>query len=216
MTTPANEPAPTPTPAPAVEPAPTPIPEPKKTPEIDVTAVAAKNRALEGQLSDLQKKIDEQKTLDMKKNEEWKTLAEDYETKYTAEQKKTSTIMESIKSDKRTNAITREAAKLGIREDAMPDLDLIDFSTDILIEQTDTGRYNVIGAEKAAQKLKEMRPHWFNANAPKFDSNTPTTTSTGQVTIKDVQKAEIESKKTGDLSGYKAILLQFKQQGANK
>lgn len=209
MTTPNDDPKPTPSPEPT--PTPEPTPEPTPAPDVDVTAITAKNRAMETQIADLQKKIDEQRTLDMKKNEEWQTLAEENETKYLAEQKKTATILESIKSDKRANAITKEAAKLGIREEALEDLDLIDFSSDILIEQTDTGRYNVIGAAKAAQKLKEMRPHWFDASAPKFDSTTPTTTSTGQPSIQDIRAAEAEAKKTGDSTKYRELLLRFKQ-----
>ncbi len=63
---------------------------------------------------------------------------------------------------------------------------------EVEVEETDSGRFLVSGADKAIERLKKKKPHWFkDAKAPNFNGGggrKPTVE--GALTADDVAKAE--------------------------
>ncbi len=134
------------------------------------------------------------------------------------EAKEAKTELQNLKQglirEKKLSAIKAEAAKLKILPSALDDLELQDWS-EVQIEATSTGKINVLNAQKAVERFKTTKPHWFEGtSAPNVNTTTPTTVTSdsGKVTHEDLNKAEALAKKSGDYSAYKAMTLKFKEQ----
>lgn len=69
--------------------------------------------------------------------------------------------------------IEKAAMKMGIRKEALYDLDLLDKS-DVEVETTDRGNVNILGAEEFVNEIKATRPHWFqDMGAPVVNTANP-------------------------------------------
>ena len=80
----------------------------------------------------------------------------------------------SVLEDKKLSVVRELAMKKNIREAALDDLDMIDMSA-VIVETTDQGRYNVLGADSFVDKLKSAKPHWFvDATPPTVNNGTGT------------------------------------------
>lgn len=151
----------------------------------------------------------------LKNEQKWKELAEIKEREANEANDKFNRLNSAVVTDRKMAVIRAEAIKLGLLPSAIDDLESMNWS-DVTVEATSTGRVNVIGAAKAVERFKTLKPHWFRGlEAPGVNTNTPGVVpgaAAGQVTLKDVQAAEAEAKKTGDYSKYKETLLRFRAQ----
>jgi hypothetical protein len=109
------------------------------------------------------------------------------------------------------------AQTLGIRKDALNDLDLLDFD-EVIVETTSSGNINIIGADSAVKKLKSERPHWFGSKVGRnVNGNTGDVIDDGikKLTLKDVRTAEEKARKSrskDDEDAYKKLLFQYRDQ----
>jgi hypothetical protein len=99
----------------------------------------------------------------------------------------------------------------------MGDIDLIDLD-DVVVETTSTGKVNILGADSFAEKLKTLKPHWFEVKGTTVvNSNTPRVEgSAGPITVEQVLAAEKEGRKKGDLTQYRELYNQYRQQKAGQ
>lgn len=150
----------------------------------DLGKLKDENRALKQQL----KERDEAKA---KEENRWKDLYETTSKERDETSEKLSRTESTFKTTLKVNKIEQLALKAGLREDALDDLELMDFP-EVEVEETDSGRYLVSGADKAIDRLKKKKPHWFKDDkAPNFNSGggrKPTVE--GPVTADDVANAE--------------------------
>lgn len=148
---------------------------------------------------------------DLKKREEWKEVAR-ISQEETAEAKKDSKLLrESIVFEKKKTALQAEAIKIGIRKEALQDIELMDFD-DVGIETTSSGGINVIGADLAIQKIKTLRPHWFGGKTGNVNSLIPEVVQGSGIEYKDIVAAEKKAKETGDYAPYYKVMKQYKSQ----
>ncbi len=161
---------------------------------------------------------DQLKTIETEKlkgDQKWKELAEIKEREAQEAQEKYNKLNSAVVEDKKMTEIRKEAVKLGVRPQALDDLDVQNWS-DVGIEFTSTGRVNVIGAAKAVERLKTIKPYLFDEpRAPGVNPGVPHVVpgqSGGPITVKDISTAEADAKKTGDYSKYRELLVAFQRQ----
>lgn len=184
--------------------------------EILADLVKHKNRARELEAENIKLKGDQEaaRIARMKEGEQWKELATKYENDAKTAQAEAQRIKESFLGMQKSSAVKNEAVKLGIRKEAMADLDLLSLD-DVTIETTSTGKINVLGADSFAEKIKAMKPHWFGGQgAPGVNTTNPGTSTdgTGPVTVAQVLAAEKEAMKTGDRTKYTQLHNKFREQ----
>lgn len=162
---------------------------------------------------------DADKTTRMKEQNQWKELAEANEKKAADALAESTRIQTSFLSEKKFSALQSKCTALGLRPEAVSDLEMLDLA-DITIETTSTGKVNVLGADKYAERLKTLKPHWFtdpktlNVNT----NGTRTHDKGGAVTTQDLIAAEKEARKTGNLAPYHELhkKYQTQRQAANR
>jgi hypothetical protein len=133
-------------------------------------------RELKEQNAKLQRAIEEQKENQMRQQEQWKELYEREKEKSSALQSRNDEIQNSFFGSLKSKEIEREAVKLGIRSEALRDLDILDTSY-VITETTSQGNVNIVGAAEFVERLKQDRPYWFqqktntniNSGNPTFD-----------------------------------------------
>lgn len=192
----------------------------KKEAEVQTVSKEDLDRALKdlhkykAQAKEFEAKVKTIETDQMKKNQQWQELAElrEKEAKEAREEKER--LKESLVFDKKYSAVKEAAMAAGIRKEAVNDLELLDFS-DVQIETTSTGRINILGADKAVDRLKTLKPHWFGGKGNKVNSDVPDVQTGGQITMKQINEAEEKAKKSGDYAPYKQVLAKFRQQLRN-
>lgn len=167
--------------------------------------------------ADLQKTIDDMKVQGHKAKEDFKSLAEHHEARAKQYETELTGLKSGLIASKKTEALTAEAVKHGINPASIPDLELLDFD-ELTVETTSTGKILVSGADRAIQKLKTLRPHWFSKQVPSVNTATPNlgTPQNGQVTIADINAAEAQWKKTksdADKKAYYDVIQKYKAQG---
>lgn len=158
--------------------------------------------------------LEADKVARMKEQNQWKELAEQRELQAKEATEKAERLQSSYLGEKKFGALSAAASKLGLRQEAMSDLEMLDLS-EIQIETTSTGKINVLGAEKYAERLKTLKPHWFQEKVA------PSVNATGQriqeqpgtVTPAMVLAAQKEGQKSGDMSKYNQLFKQLQMQG---
>lgn len=155
--------------------------------------------------------VEKLKMQGMKEKDDWKNVASEYETKYREAETKLTAVQGAIVTDKKMSAIRMEARKAGMLDSALEDLELIDFP-EVGIETTSTGRMNVLGVDRAVQRLKATRGHWFSKATPNINSNTPDTTTSGRVSYEELEKLSAEARKSGNWKPYEEKLKQYRTQ----
>lgn len=162
---------------------------------------------------ELREREEKAKTDKLKADNQWKELAEANEKKAKEADERSEKLQNSYLSDRKFNAARAACEKLGLRPEAVEDLDALDLG-EITVESTSTGKINLLGAEKFAERLKTTKPHWFSdKEGPNVNTgSTRVRDSNGPVTAQQILKAEAEGRKSGDMSGYKALIGKFNQQ----
>lgn len=119
----------------------------------------AKKKADEAQ--SLLDQINQLKKQGMRSAEDFKSLSETQATEIEELKKQNDTLKNGISKTFRSMQVKQEAKALGIKESAMRDLDLLDFSSDVQVVFGQDGTVSVEGAKQAAENLKKTRDHWF-------------------------------------------------------
>ncbi len=151
---------------------------------------------------------------EMQQKEQWKEFGKAKEGEAVEYKNKYDTLVSSINDRSKIAAVKSECIKLGLIDAAADDLEILEMK-DVVVETTSTGRVNVIGAKSAAERIKSLKPHWFNdQRAPNVNGRPPgVNNGTGNtVTYADLTKLEAEAKKSGDQTEYAKALRLFKTQ----
>lgn len=151
------------------------------------------------ELRDIKAKFKEIEDKKLKESNDYKTYSEKLEADLEESKQREKRWAETVVSDKRSSAVREAVRKLGIREEALEDLDLLDLS-EVGVEHTSTGRLLVNGADEFAKRLQKTRSHWFQpAKAPNINSGGGSPPpQPGKVTAADVANAEIQWKRKRD------------------
>lgn len=211
-----NQPNPNPTPDPAAAP-------PAAEPKPETVSLADHKRALDDlhkfkkNAEKLQAQLEADKQARMKEQNQWKELYEAEKVRAESALSESTSLKESFLSEKKYSALRSAVQGLGLRPEALSDLDMLDLA-EIQVETTSTGKINVLGADKYAERLKAQKPHWF------LDKKPPNVNTTGQsvhdqpatVTAAMVLQAQKEGLKTGDMSKYTALHKQLQMQNVRK
>jgi hypothetical protein len=151
------------------------------------------------------------KVNELKRQEKWEELAKQYEQEASTERERASKLESGIQYDRKYNAVKDLALASGLRKEALSDLELLEFD-DIELELTSTGRVNVLNADRAVERLKQSRPHWFGNRKASFNANDPGIVGATQISFADIKKAEDAARKSGDYAPYEKVLKQFREQ----
>lgn len=160
----------------------------------------------------------EKATQSLKDQEKWKELSEAREKELEETRADNARLLNSYISEKKFEALKAECQKLGLRTEALSDLELLDLEA-LQVETTSTGKTNILGAMTFAQRLKTRKPHWFSntkSAAVNTGGNRVIDDGGETVTVDDVLKAEKEGRKSGDLSKYHALYKKYSQQRSVK
>lgn len=164
----------------------------------------------------LKKEQDDAKAARMKDEGRLKELAELKENEAKEAREEADRLKESFVSEKKFNVVQAECQKLGIRPEALSDLEGLDLG-DVQIETTSTGKINVLGASKFAARLKSLKPHWFqDVKTTKVNTggNRVLDSEDGNITPAMIYEAEKAGRKSGDMSEYNKLHSKFRQQQA--
>lgn len=142
----------------------------------DLLRFKHESKALAEKNAQLMRELESFKEQSLVEKQNYKQLYENEKTKTemlaTEKQKIQSTFFGSLKNQE----IQKEAMKLGIRDEALSDLGLLDSST-VITETTSTGNVNILGASEFVEQLKQTRPHWFRQQgAPVINNGNPSFT----------------------------------------
>lgn len=165
---------------------------------------------------ELENKFKNQELEQAKASQEWQKVAQLHEQTAKEYQEKLEGLKKAVVKDKKMSAIREEAIKNGIRKESITDLGILDYP-ELKLDTDDEGKFLVEGADKAIQRLKTLRPHWFQSAAPQVNAQSPSVTGAGgSVSWDDLKKLESEYKKNpnpANADKYKSALLAYKAAG---
>lgn len=165
------------------------------------------------QAREFEGKIKDQEVTDLKRQEEWQKVAELKEREASEAVEKSTRLEASFLNERKFSALKNAALANGIRKEALSDLELLDFSDDVAIETTSTGRINVIGAEAAIKRLKADRPYWFGKSMGSINPGSPEIVDGGgEITLDMVMKAQASANKSGVYAEYSKVLKAYQAQ----
>lgn len=163
------------------------------------------------------KTIQEERDKKLKDSQNFQELARIREEERDLANKERDSLRSAIVEEKKIAVLTAECRKIGILPESEQDLDMLDFP-EIQVNTDPNGRIlSVQGADKAALRLKTLRPRWFHTVAPNVNSLSPTTLVpvSGTITSADVRVLEEAWKKSPTQTNSKAYtdaLIKFKNQ----
>ncbi len=152
--------------------------------------------------SQVAKTLKEQEEQKLKETGQWKEAYEREKANREENEQKIQRLNETFVTREKYMAVKSAAHKAGIKSES--DLEYLDLK-DVLLETTSTGKINVIGADAFIEKIKTLKPHWFgDKNPPNVNTQTPgvSVDTTGKITTAMILAAEVEGKKSGDMSKY--------------
>lgn len=160
---------------------------------------------------ELREKITDAEKRKLKEAEDYKAYAETLERERDDLKQKLTDFTSVTLQDKKLSAVREAARKAGIREEALPDLELLDLDG-ISVETTSTGRIMVEGVDDFMKRQQKTRSHWFKSpSAPKVNGGGGAPPpAPGKVTAMDVVKAE-KQYKSGKISkeDYVAVVKEY-------
>lgn len=205
------------TPSPVVAETPKPAepvqPQPETVSKADLERALKDLHKYKAQVQEFKEKSEQEKIQRMKEQNQWREIAEAKEREALEFKKQATEVQQSYLNEKKYAALSSACSQLGLRPEAVSDLELIDLSA-VQIETTSTGKINVLGADKVAEQLKRQKPHWFSEPKPPLvnSSGQRVHDQSGTITYDMLMTAEKEAQKSGDMSKYAALHKQFQQQ----
>lgn len=197
-------------------------PEPTNEPtytKADFEKVVAELSKFKSEAEDLRSRFKNQEIEAAKAANDWQKVAEVRQKEADEALQKLERFKSAVISDKRLSAVREEAIKAGLRKESLSDLSYLDYP-EVRLQTDEEGQFKVEGADKAIQRLKTTRPHWFASAIPSVNLNTPSVTGDGgKITWDSIKKIEAEYKKNpnpANAEKYKAVLLEFKKQSTLK
>lgn len=186
-------------------------------PKTEYEKLVSDFNAKKKEADDLKKSIAAANEAKLKEQNQWQQIAEAKEKEANEYRSQNENLVSAVRTEKKLAAARMACEKLGMRPEAVNDLDMLDLKQ-LQVETTNTGKINILGAEKFAEQLKVQRPHWFaDKTAAPVDGGSPTVFETGgAVTLDGLIAAEKEAKKTGDWSKYQKIHSQYNSQRLSK
>lgn len=124
----------------------------------------------QNQAKSYEQKVKEAEERQLEEKQEYKTLYEQTKQKLEEEKQTGHKLRSAFESDKKFEVLKRAAVKAGLRDESLDDLEYLDTSA-VIVEKTDQGRMNIIGAEEFVDGLKERKPFWFkDSKAPNLNT----------------------------------------------
>lgn len=145
---------------------------------------------------------------ELKQQEKWKEYALNKEKEAQEALDKYEMVQQSIVDEKVFSSLREDARKMGIRDEALSDLELLDWKEKIMIEQTDTGKVNVMGTKSYIEQLKNSKPHWFKSGKSAISTDNPEVVNneSSTVDLDSLMNLKAKYKKSGDKKDYEAYL----------
>ena len=147
----------------------------------------------------LLKKFEEQT---LREKEDFKALADRYKAEAEEANEKLTKKEMAVLAREKHSAVRDAAIKAGILPSAVDDLDLFGFEG-VVVEQDESGKVKVLGAEKYVQQLKQARGHWFGSASTNVNTSMPGITTDKPVNESELVKLSLEAQKSGDYTQYK-------------
>lgn len=180
----------------------------------EVQKILEEAKAYKVKVQEYEAKMKQKEVEELTANQRWKELAELKEREAMEVKEKAEKLKAAIVHKEKMSALKEAALAAGIRKESLPDLRLIDFP-EVALQNGNEGEFSVSGADKAIQRLRALRPHWFSSSIPTVNSSSPVVTGDGGITFDDVKKAQAEYNKNPSAQNadkYKTALIQFKKQ----
>lgn len=191
-------------------------PAEQMVPKTEVEKLVSELKKYKTMAEDLGNKFKNQELEAAKAANDWQRVAEVKQKELEEMMSKFDGFKKAVVHDKRLTAIREEAIKSGLRKESLSDLGYLDYP-EVKLQTDDEGNFKVEGADKAIQRLKTTRPHWFSSGVTNVNANTPTVTGGGsdKVSYETIKKLEAEYNKNPnpDNAGkLKGALIEFKRQ----
>lgn len=172
------------------------------------------------ELAEMRSQVRERDTQEMKQREQYKELWEKTQEELEGTKTELNSFKGAIVDREKRTALERECRKLGIRNEAIPDLDYIPLNEiELQVIQSTTGdnKYNVLNAKAVAERYKTLKPHWFGGNTiNNVNTNSPNVVAGTTVTIEQLNtaaKKAVSNKATSeDRSAYEKLFHQYNKQ----
>lgn len=158
---------------------------------------------------ELESKLKDREMSELREKENWQKIAEIKEKEALEATERAERLQSSFLGQKKYDALKQSALKYGIRQDALRDLELIDFDNDVAIETTSTGKINILGADSAIKKLKSERPYWFGKSIGKVNSDVPESVQGAEITLDKLIEIQSQARSSGNWKAYEAALAQY-------
>lgn len=128
-------------------------------------------REREKQLEALQEKLKSFEETRLAEKEDYKSLYERTKEEKLLLDNKLKQNTQAFVNNTKMSKVKEYALQNGIRKEALDDLEMLDLE-DVIIETTNTGRMDVIGADDFVSRIKDQKPHWFESRrAPSVNNN---------------------------------------------
>lgn len=136
----------------------------------DQLASERKEKAkLSGDLTKISEEVATLKKQTLKSKEDFKQLYEDSEKKVGELTTENTNLKSAFFHTTRVGAVKEEVMKLGIRSEALGDIETLDLD-EVQVKVGDDKIIRAEGAKDFAGKVKTLKPHWFKApNDPAFN-----------------------------------------------
>lgn len=169
----------------------------------DLKRFKSDNRKLSEDFANFKKQYEEEKAEQLRKKK-------DYEGLYSTESERSKQLSGEVQTlrqqleerdrqrdqNARLNAVQTAALAMGLRQEAIEDLQALDMDDQVSVEVTSSGRILVRGHKDFAERLKASKPHWFtDPKAPGVNSGGGgAPPGKGKVTAEDCYKADRDLK----------------------
>lgn len=192
--------------------------QPQEAPKPDINQrLLDELKSAKARAQELETKFKQREVEELTKNQQWQQLAELKENEAKAAIEERDRLKTAFVQKEKMSALREAALQAGLRKESIPDLRLLDFP-EIKLESNGEGEFTAQGADKAIQRLKALRPHWFQSAVPNINTSSPVATGDGSTityeTVKKLQDDYSKNPNSANAEKLKGALLQFKKQRA--
>lgn len=166
--------------------------------------------AAQAELAALRQEQESMERAALEEKQNYKELYERSQQEAEAAKSRLNNFTEGWKQDRKMSVIETEARAMGMDPDFVDLLPTLDHSG-VIVETTDQGSVNVLGAREYLENLKATKPKMFvDSSAPKLNT-TPAGGNVGQA--KPLSPAELVKLQKTDPEAYKAARIRMIKQG---